>query len=83
MGATGFRVQVGVAMDNYEKWGYSLLGIIAFIYVVAMFIGLFAVFPFGLLGLVFIAGMGILMVKVLKERLKNNEDNYYSREVDK
>lgn len=83
MVATGFKVQVGVAMDNYEKWGYSLLGIIAFIYIVAMFIGLFAVFPFGLLGLVFIAGMGILMVKVLKERLKNNEDNYYSREVDK
>jgi hypothetical protein len=81
--ATGFKVQVGVAMDIYEKWGYSLLGIIAFVYIVAMFIGLFAVFPFGLLGLVFIAGMGILMVKVLKERLKNNEDNYYSREVDK
>ena len=56
-------------MDTYEKWGYSLLSIIAIIYMVAMFIGLIAVFPFGLLGLVFIAGPGILMVRVLKERL--------------
>ena len=70
-------------MDIYEKSGYSLLGIIVTIYLVAMFIGMIAVFPYGLLGLLFIAGLGILMFKVLKERLRNREDNYYSREIDK
>jgi len=70
-------------MDSYEKWGYSLLGIIMIIYMVAMFIGMIAVFPYGILGLLFVAGMGILMVKVLKERMRNKEDDYYSREVDK
>ena len=70
-------------MDSYEKWGYSLLAIIMIIYMVAMFIGMIAAFPYGLLGLLFVAGLGILMVKVLKERIRNKEDDYYSREVDK
>ena len=70
-------------MDSYEKWGYSLLAIIMIIYMVAMFIGMIAAFPYGLLGLLFVAGLGILMVKVLKERMQNKEDDYYSREVDK
>ena len=70
-------------MDRYEKWGYSLLAIIMIVYMVAMFIGMIAAFPYGLLGLLFVAGLGILMVKVLKERIRNKEDDYYSREVDK
>ena len=70
-------------MDRYEKWGYSLLAIIMIVYMVAMFIGMIAAFPYGLLGLLFVAGLGILMVKVLKERMRNKEDDYYSREVDK
>lgn len=70
-------------MDNYEKWGYSLLAIIVVIYMVAMFIGMIATFPYGLLGLLFVVGLGILMIKVLKERIGNKEDDYYNREVDK
>ena len=70
-------------MDNYEKWGYSLLSIIAVIYVIAMFAGMVAAFPFGLLGLLLMAGIGILLVKVVKERMQNKEDDYYSREIDK
>jgi hypothetical protein len=70
-------------MDNYEKIGYTLLAIIAIIYLIAMFIGMIAVLPFGLLGLLIIAGVGVLMVKVIKERLHNKEDDYYSREIDK
>jgi hypothetical protein len=70
-------------MDSYEKWGYSLLAIIAIIYLIAMFVGMIAAFPLGILGLVFIAGVGILLIKVLKERLHNKEDDYYNREIDK
>lgn len=70
-------------MDTYEKWGYSLLAIIMIIYMAALFIGMIAAFPYGLPGLLFVAALGILMVKVLKERIRNKEDDYYSREVDK
>ena len=69
-------------MDIYEKWGYTLLSIIALLYLIALFIGMIAAFPFGLMGLPLIAGVGILLVKVLKERMKNKEDDYYSREID-
>jgi hypothetical protein len=69
-------------MDIYEKWGYTLLAIIAALYIFALFVGMIATFPFGLAGLLLIAGVGILMVKVLKERMKNKEDDYYSREID-
>ena len=51
--------------------------------VIALFVGMIAVFPFGILGLVFIAALGILMIKVVKERLQNKEDDYYNKEVDK
>jgi len=70
-------------MDGYEKWGYSLLAIIAIIYLIAMFVGMIAAFPYGLLVLLLIAGLGILMIKVLKERLQSKEDDYYNKEIDK
>jgi hypothetical protein len=73
----------GESMDNYEKWGYSLLSIIAAVYLIAMFVGMIAVFPLGLLGLLLMGGIGILLVKVIKERMKNKEDDYYSKEIDK
>ncbi|MGB5179356.1 MAG: hypothetical protein WBP44_11575 [Gammaproteobacteria bacterium] len=70
-------------MDSYEKWGYSLLAIILVIYLIAMFVGMIATFPYGLPGLIFLAALGILMIKVVKERIGNKEDDYYSKEVDK
>lgn len=70
-------------MDVYEKWGYSLLILIAIIYFIAILAGMIVAFPFGLLGLLLIVGFGILMVKVFKERLQNKEDDYYTKEVDK
>ncbi|MDH5434663.1 MAG: hypothetical protein OEY19_12035 [Gammaproteobacteria bacterium] len=70
-------------MDNYEKWAYSFLGVIAVLYLLAMIFGMIAAFPFGLIGLFVLAGVGILFVKVLKERLENKEDDYYSKEIEK
>lgn len=69
-------------MDRFEKIGYSLLGALAVIYVLAMLVGIVLVFPFGLLGLFAIAGFGVLFIKVIKERLGNKEDDYYSNNVD-
>ncbi len=70
-------------MDNFEKWGYSLLGILVLFYIMAMFAGMILAFPFGILGLILFAGIGLLFIKVFKERMSNKEDDYYANKVDK
>ena len=70
-------------MDSYEKIAYTILGILAAIYVIGMLIGMMAIFPFGLLGLAAVVAFGLLFIKVLGERLKNKEDDYYDKNVEK
>jgi hypothetical protein len=66
-----------------EKAGYILLSIVVVIWIAGIFVGLIVAFPFGIIGLIAIAGVGILLIKVLTDRLENKEDNYYSKNVDK
>jgi 4-hydroxybenzoate polyprenyltransferase len=66
-----------------EKAGYALLLIVAAAWLVAMVVGMVAAFPFGLLGLVALVGIGLLLIKVLREHLTSKEDRYYSKNVDK
>ena len=70
-------------MDSFAKIGYLCLALVAVCYVIAMFIGMVAAFPFGLIGLIAIVGVGALLIKVIKERLNNAEDDHYSKSVDK
>ncbi len=61
--------------------GYVLL-IAAFIgYMVLIITDLIDVLPEGIVGLLAIAGFGLLLIKVIKDRLTNKEDNYYSKNV--
>ncbi len=63
--------------------GYLLL-IAAFIgYLVITIIGLVDLLPEGIVGLLAIAGFGVLFIKVVKDRLNNREDDYYSKHVGK
>lgn len=66
-----------------ETTGYILLGILAVVWIAAILFGLIAAFPFGLLGLMGLLGVGLLLIKVIKERLNSEEDDYYSRNVEK
>ena len=66
-----------------EKIGYIFLAIVALCWLTGMVIGLIAIFPFGIIGLLGIIGIGLLFVKVLRERLKSKEDDYYSKTVEK
>ena len=66
-----------------EKIGYTLLGIAAVCWIVAVIIGVIVAFPVGLIGLVAIIGIGFLFAKVVKDRLGNKEDDHYSNTVDK
>ena len=66
-----------------EKIAYVLLVIFAVIWTGAILFALISALPYGLIGLLAIGGIGLLFIKVLKERLNDEEDNYYSKNVDK
>ena len=70
-------------MDGLEKIGYLCLAVVAGVYALAMLAGLVAAFPYGLIGLVAIVGIGALLLKVIRERRANAEDDHYSKTVDK
>lgn len=66
-----------------EYVGYFLLAIVLIAWIIAMFVGLIMAFPFGLIGLIGILGLGLLLIKVITDRLRNKEDDHYSKNVDK
>jgi len=66
-----------------EKIGYILLAIVAVCWLIAMLFGMIAAFPFGIVGLLAIIGVGFLFAKVVKDRLSSKEDNHYSKNVEK
>ncbi len=66
-----------------EYFGYLLLGIVAVGWLIALFAGIITTFPWGIIGLVAIVGIGLLFVKALKDRLTSSEDDYYDRTVEK
>lgn len=61
--------------------GYTLLSLVAVMWLIAMVAGLIAAFPYGLVGLLAIAGLGALFIHVIAERLRNKEDTHYDRTV--
>ena len=65
-----------------EYIGYVLLAIVALVWIVALFIGMIAAFPYGIVGLVAIIGIGFLFAKVIKDRLENKEDDHYSDNIE-
>jgi hypothetical protein len=65
-----------------ERAGYAILLTLAILWVLGIILGMIAAFPVGIIGLVALLGIGLLFVKVLKDRLSSKEDNYYSKNVD-
>jgi hypothetical protein len=65
-----------------EYVGYALLAIVALIWIVALFIGMIAAFPYGIIGLIALVGVGLLFMKVIRDRLENKEDDHYSDHVE-
>jgi len=52
-----------------EKVAYFLLALVAVCWILDVVIGMIVAFPFGLIGLVAITALGILLVKVFRDRL--------------
>lgn len=65
-----------------EKLGYTLLAIVAIAWITIVITGLVMAYPWGLIGLIGILGLGLLLIKVLADRLNNKEDDHYSNNVD-
>ena len=65
-----------------EKAGYVLLALVAIVYLLLVIGGLIIVFPWGIIGLVLIVGLGLLFTRVLKDRLSSKEDDYYSKKIE-
>ena len=70
-------------MDTYEKIGYSILGALVLLWIVGMIAGAIVAMPYGLVGLLAFVGIGVLVIKVLRERLQSKEDDYYSKNIDR
>ena len=64
-----------------ERIGYLLLALAAIIWIVLLFIGLISLFPAGLIGLLVLIGVGLLLAKVIKDRINNKDDDYYSKNI--
>ena len=70
-------------MSTRQNIGYILLLIVVVCWLIAMLAGMIAAFPFGIIGLLAIAGVGFLFAKVVKDRLANKEDDHYSKNIEK
>jgi peptidoglycan/LPS O-acetylase OafA/YrhL len=66
-----------------EKLGLGLLVLLAAGWLVAVVAGMIAALPYGIPGLVLLFAIGVLLVKVVRDRLGSEEDDYYSKNVEK
>ncbi|HSN72686.1 MAG TPA: hypothetical protein VLT59_14315 [Steroidobacteraceae bacterium] len=70
-------------MDAFETIGYLCLAVVALAWLAAILAGLVVASPASWLGLVGLVGIGVLLIKVLKERLANEEDDHYDEHVER
>jgi hypothetical protein len=64
-----------------EKTGWAMLASVGLIYLVVLIVASIIAFPVGLIGLLALGGCGLIFIHVLRERLNNEEDDYYSKNV--
>ena len=66
-----------------EKLGYFFLFLALGGWIYLLIIGLLEAWPVGIIGFFVIFGLGFIFIKVVKDRLNNEEDDYYNKNVDK
>ena len=66
-----------------EKLGYFLITAFYVVLIVLTLQDIEKFYPEGLILILIYSGLFILFIKVLKERLGNKEDDYYSKEIHK
>ncbi len=66
-----------------ERFGYLFLIVALIVWIYLLIKGLIMIFPEGIIGFIAIAGLGLLFIKVVKDRINNKEDDYYDKNVKK
>lgn len=66
-----------------KTMGFGLLALAALMYGVVLIAMLLVALPVGIIGLTALAGVALLFIAVVRDRLNNEEDDYYSRNVQK
>ena len=65
-----------------EKLGYAILLGVAVYWFVQLIRGMIAGFPYDWAAVAVVIAIGLLLVKVVRDRLASKEDDYYSKNVD-
>lgn len=68
---------------SLDKLALALIVVGGTVYLGVILLGMIALFPWGLVGLVVIGVVGFIFIQVLRQRLNNAEDDYYERTIDK
>lgn len=66
-----------------EKAGYFFIALGVVLWGILVISGIIQSPYVGVMGAVVIIGFGILLVKVITDRMKNKEDDYYQKNVEK
>lgn len=66
-----------------EIIGYILISIVVIVWIIVVFFGMVNAYPYGIIGLIAFAGIGVLFIKVLKDKLASAEDKHYSDNIEK
>lgn len=66
-------------------WAFALIGVPmlagAIVWLGGVVFAMFTVMPYGLIGFVGLTGAGLLIAKVVRDRMNNAEDDYYSKNI--
>ncbi len=66
-----------------EKIGYFFLGTAVVIWAFLIFSKVILSMAVGIVGLLAIIGIGLLLIKVIGDRIGNREDEYYDKNVER
>ena len=68
---------------DMERIGYFFLILFLIGYLCLLVFGLIAVWPFGIIGFFLLLGLGFLFIRALQDKIGNEEDAHYKKNVDK
>ena len=66
-----------------EKIGYFFLGTAVVIWAFLIFSKVILSLPVGIVGLLAIIGFGLLLIKIIGDRVGNKEDEYYDKNIER
>lgn len=67
-----------MSLGNFALGGVVIVGVL---YLIAVLAGMIAAWPWGLVGLIGIAFVGILLGGVIRQRLNDPDDAHYTRNI--